>query len=449
MPRLLTPLLLALALIPPACAPHPTAKTPDISPEAPKTPGPTPGSTPTPSPTAKGRERKNLIELTPRAAARVKEIVATGQKDGALPAGLLYLRVRVADGGQTKLDLDPDTNPADDLFGESRGVMIVVDRRSATSIQAGTRVDFLEGPGESGFKISVPLPALGAPDAGLKLAEARRGFKTNQTPRAEAGEAPPQPPAHLFRLVKYDSPVGKLAAYLTPDPKDGKKRPAIIWITGGDCNSIDQGCWKEAPASNDQSAAAYRKAGVVMMFPSLRGGNDNPGAKESFLGEADDILAALDYLQKQPHVDPNRVYLGGHSTGGTMALLVSESTDRFRAVFSFGPVENILGYGRTYCPFGPAEVQELRLRAPGLWLHSIRSPTFVIEGASGGNADSLRAMADVSKNAKVQFFEVKGANHFSVLAPVNRLLAQKILADSGPECNITLTQQETARLFGK
>jgi hypothetical protein len=25
------------------------------------------------------------------------------------------------------------------------------------------------------------------------------------------------------------------------------------------------------------SAAAYRNAGIVMMFPSLRGGNENPG----------------------------------------------------------------------------------------------------------------------------------------------------------------------------
>ena len=41
-----------------------------------------------------------------------------------------------------------------------------------------------------------------------------------------------------------------------------------------------------------------------MMFPSLRGGNDNPGAKEGFLGEVDDVIAAADFLAKQPYVDP-------------------------------------------------------------------------------------------------------------------------------------------------
>jgi hypothetical protein len=71
--------------------------------------------------------------------------------------------------------------------------------------------------------------------------------------------------------VKYESPVGKLSAYLTPDPKDGKMHPAIIWITGGDCNTIDE-VWRDMPADNDQTASVYRKAGIVMMYPSLRGG---------------------------------------------------------------------------------------------------------------------------------------------------------------------------------
>src|SRR5205807_8703685 len=121
---------------------------------------------------------------------------------------------------------------------------------------------------------------------------ARQGFQTKLTPRPAAKNSVPDPPPHLFRTVRYDAPAGKLAAYLTPRPKDGKKHPAILWITGGDCNSIDEGCWTQGPPSNDQSASAFRKAGILMMFPSLRGGNDNPGVKESFLGEVEDVLAS-------------------------------------------------------------------------------------------------------------------------------------------------------------
>src|SRR5262245_60037583 len=149
-------------------------------------------------------------------------------------------------------------------------------------------------------------------DPSVSLPDARRGFQTKLVSRGANRKPTPEPPANLFRLVRYDAAPGNMAAYLSPDPKDGQRHPAIVWITGGDCNSIDDGCWKEGPPQNDQSAYAFRKAGIVMMFPSLRGGNDNPGSKEGFLGEVDDVIAAADYLAKRPFVDPSRIYLGGH-----------------------------------------------------------------------------------------------------------------------------------------
>src|SRR5436305_14755455 len=109
-----------------------------------------------------------------------------------------------------------------------------------------------------------------------------------------------------------------------------------------------------------------------MMFPSLRGGNDNPGQKEGFLGEVDDVLAARDFLEKQPYVDPKRIYLGGHSTGGTLALLVAECSDRFRAVFAFGPIDDVAGYGRNsvFLPFDLSDPREINVRSPIYWLDS-------------------------------------------------------------------------------
>src|SRR6516162_7274337 len=211
----------------------------------------------------------------------------------------------------------------------------------------------------------------------IPLTEARKGFQTKLVQRGSEKTPVRNPPPHLFRTVRYDAPVGKLPAYLTPDPKDGKKHQAIIWITGGDCNSIDEGCWKEGPPANDQSASAFRKAGIVMMFPSLRGGNTNPGSKEGFLGEVDDVLAAATYLARQSYVDPGRIYLGGHSTGGTLVLLTAECSARFRAVFSFGPVDDVLGYGPRFNPFVLSDRKESQLRAPVRWLHSIRAPVFV------------------------------------------------------------------------
>ena len=285
-------------------------------------------------------------------------------------------------------------------------------------------------------------------DEQVSLPTARRNFKT-MLRRQEAAQDPvPQPPNALFRTVYYESSVGELAAYLSPPASDSQKHPAIIWIFGGFGNGIGETAWEEAPLENDQSASAFRKAGIVMMYPSLRGGNDNPGFKEGFFGEVDDVLAAVDYLAQQDFVDPKRIYLGGHSTGGTLALLVAASTDRFRAVFSFGPVEDVGVYGDQYLPFDTSHQRELELRSPLRWLHSIQSPVFVFEGAEQpGNLDSLQILANASRNPEIHFYPVKRADHFSVLAPATQLVADKILRDDGPNPNITFTQAELNTLF--
>ena len=281
------------------------------------------------------------------------------------------------------------------------------------------------------------------------LSEARRGFQTKVIRNDPSADPLPAPPAGVFRIVRYEAPPGKLAAYLSPDPKDGKKHPAIIWITGGDCNSVDDSIWHKAPAANDQTASAYREAGIPMMFPALRGGNDNPGVREGFFGEVDDVLAAAAFLAQQEFVDPQRIYLGGHSTGGTLVLLAAASSERFRAVFSFGPAHDVAGYGPEYRPFDSSNPRELELRSPGRWLHSMQVPVFVFEGTVQGNLDSLQAMARSSQNPKLHFHPVKGANHFSVLAPTNRLIAQKILRDDGPTANLAFTEEELGKPFGR
>ena len=185
------------------------------------------------------------------------------------------------------------------------------------------------------------------------------------------------------------------------------------------------------------------------MMPSLRGGNDNPGRREGFLGEVDDVLAAVDYVAALPYVDPTRVYLGGHSTGGTLAMLVAESSDRFRAVFSFGPVADVRGYPPQFIHHDKSQPRESELRSPGFWLSSVKSPLFVLEGMSGGNGQDLLAMKAKSKNPLIRFLPVPGLDHFSILAPANERIAAKILADNGPTTAITFTDAELTAIGGR
>ena len=281
---------------------------------------------------------------------------------------------------------------------------------------------------------------------GKTLVQARTGASTRLIRQTRDGTAPPTPPEGVFDLIHYPAPPGPLSAYLTPRPAAPGRHPAIVWMTGGDSNTIGD-IWTPQPPENDQSAAAYREAGIVMMFPSLRGGNDNPGIREAFYGEIQDILAAADYLATLDYVDPQRIYLGGHSTGGTLVLLVAETDPRFRATFAFGPVHDVSVYGPDMLPVAMDDAREIRLRSPGDWLSSIRSPVYVFEGDHDANTDALEQMRSDNRNPQVAFFVVPRADHFSALAPVNALIARKILSDTGNGSPLRIGQEELADLI--
>ncbi len=281
------------------------------------------------------------------------------------------------------------------------------------------------------------VPGISAsPPKDQTLLAARRGFVTNLV-RSGEFYGPPDipPPGSGFELIEYQSAVGPLAAYVTTDPSDGGRHPAIVWITGGDNNSVGD-VWSPSSRRNDQSASAFRKAGIVMMFPSQRGGNDNPGKREGFYGEVDDILAATEHLARLPYVDPELIYLGGHSTGGTMVMLVAACSDRYRAVFSLGPVAGAAQYGGQFVYCNHQDEQEMRLRSPLMWMHCVKSPMYVFEGAENGNWSAIQMMVDVNDNSQIQFFKVPGHDHFTVIAPLAEQLAQGIVTGK-----LAITQQ--------
>lgn len=279
--------------------------------------------------------------------------------------------------------------------------------------QAGTEVEQAGAPTTSG-------------DVQTTLAEARKGVAAGVTTQINQEEPAETPPADVMKLVRYPSNGQEITGYLSVKPDDGKKHPAIIWISGGDLSIGD--FWSPQPAENDQSAAAFREKGMAVFYPSMRGLNGNAGNIEGFYGELDDIVAATEWLKQQPYVDPDRIYLGGHSTGGTMVLLASEYADKWAGVFSFGPVTDPTVYGDVApVPIDSADKEGVRLRAPVNWLASIKKPTFVIEGDGQGNIDELNTLRRASKNPQVSFIAAGGCDHFSVLRPASVIIADAIM----------------------
>jgi acetyl esterase/lipase len=280
---------------------------------------------------------------------------------------------------------------------------------------------------------AIASPALAQTNQTLRQARAVHGPEITVQLRQKA--KPPKPPVKSgLRLVSYPGPLGKISGYLTNDPGDGKKHPAIIWISGGDTAIGD--FWSPQPRSNDQSAAAFREAGVVVFYPSVRGLNGNPGKIEGFFGELDDLVAATKWLKQQPWVDPDQVYLGGHSSGGTMVLLAAEYADEWKSVFAFGAVHDPRGYGPGLwgaLPYNVHNQTASRLRAPAYWLSSISVPTQVVEGEIQGNVGSLDIMRTANRNPLVHFTLAKGCTHFSVLRPASEKIADAIVKGSVPD----------------
>lgn len=279
------------------------------------------------------------------------------------------------------------------------------------------------------------------PQTGKTLLEKRGDFKTSLTEEVRDEEKLPEPPEDApFTLVQYPTSIGKMSAYVTKPDEDAGKVPAIVWITGG--FPIAGGgdmLWERTSIDNEQSARIFRINDMMMMFPSVRGTAGNPGFQENFYGEINDIIDAGKFLAKHPNVDPNRLYLGGHSTGGTAVLLVAASTSLFKGVISLGPTDT--DYGEDDVPY-KVTAKESFLRHPINHLSSIRVPTWIVEGA-GGNRESLVALAKADKNPMVRLAAVRHADHFDCIHPVNEVFAEVLM-----ESTEAFAKLDTRRLSG-
>ena len=286
--------------------------------------------------------------------------------------------------------------------------------------------------------------------AGAALAgpvEDRAAFNTNLVrPGIEPEEQLADPPADSG-VVKttYDTELGPMNAYATPVREDGRRRPALIWVEGG-FGGI--GAWTVDPDNaereNDQTVTAYLQAGgngekLVVFAPTFRGTAGNPGRYEMFLGEADDLVAAVAHVAARPDVDPRQIYVGGHSTGGTVALLSAALTDKVAGVLSVGGAPDIVsvtrqgGYG--YEPFDTGDLAESRMRSPATYAAAVNVPVLYVEGRDDDVSvenypSAARRMAAGVRGEQMKVAIVPGHNHFTVLRPLHELTARLLASDA-------------------
>jgi dienelactone hydrolase len=207
---------------------------------------------------------------------------------------------------------------------------------------------------------------------GDDLAAARRAFRPKLV---YEGEAPQDyentaPPAGVS-LVQYASGDLQLNAWLSDDPGDGKKRPAVVYLHGG---------WAFGGTDWDD-ASPFVGAGFVLMMPMLRAENGNPGSFEHQYGEVDDAVAAGKHVAELPYVDANQVFVAGHSAGAVLAVLVAMVPSNYKAAAALSGALNYEGFidsgWGNEMPFDLSNSEERRLRNPMAFVGSLRVPVYL------------------------------------------------------------------------
>jgi dipeptidyl aminopeptidase/acylaminoacyl peptidase len=170
----------------------------------------------------------------------------------------------------------------------------------------------------------------------------------------------------------------ELRAWLHRPDGANNRRPALLFLHGG--YAFEPGDWA--------AAQAYRDAGFVVMTPMLRGENGQPGSFSMFYDEVDDVLAAAAYLRHLPGVDSHRIFVAGHSVGGTMTLLAALSSRYFRAAAAFSGSPDQVLYVRLApgakerAPFDYHIERELVMRSPLAFAAYFKCPVRIYYGSS-------------------------------------------------------------------
>ncbi len=202
------------------------------------------------------------------------------------------------------------------------------------------------------------------------LAAARAKFTTKLTKRGPAPQdwQPTKPPPGV-RVVEYQSGDLKLKGWLSADPGDGQRHPAVVFLHGG--WSFDLEDW--------ENAAPFAEAGFVLFTPMLRAENGNPGVYEAFYGEVDDAIAAGRYVAGLPFVDPDKVFVAGHSVGAVLTVLAAMMPSPYKSAAALDGFLDMEAWVEDaqdpkLVVFDPDNEEEVRLRNPLEFVPSLRIP---------------------------------------------------------------------------
>ena len=276
--------------------------------------------------------------------------------------------------------------------------------------------------------------------------EARQGIQPASVARPWGDPSPaPPPPRSVFRRIRYDAPLGRNVAYVTPDPKDGARHPAVLWAHGG-FGGIDSWFWE--PASHQQRPVGGRvsaRRGSCSWCPrgaprTTTPGNSNSSSEKSTTcsprattwprlptsTQTESTLRVTARAEPSPCWRPHRPMRSGPPSASAGAPSMVD-----------------VRYGED--PYGLDDREQVALRSAILFTPAIQQPTFYFEGAEQGDyLDDARAMQSIAEARDIPFrmWAVDGHDHFTILAPLTTGIAATIVADTDGSRPFELSDDE-------
>ena len=253
-------------------------------------------------------------------------------------------------------------------------------------------------------------PALAATD----YSAAKMAFSSRPLPFPN-----PQPDRPVMMVpgaerITYQSTGLSLSAFVSPVSAGKHDRPAVLFLHGG--FAFGQDDWEQVQP--------FREAGFVVMTPILRSENGQPGQFSLFYNEVEDVLSAAEALKNRPDVDPSRIFVAGHSVGGTLTMLAALASPIFHGAASFSGSPDQKSWIRLSQTFPPIlSDDECAIRSPQTFPASLKCSIRMFFGSQEdffrqSNSDFAKAIK--SKGGNAEAIEVRG-DHSSAVPEEMRL----------------------------
>ena len=147
------------------------------------------------------------------------------------------------------------------------------------------------------------------------------------------------------QIIKWKSFDGKeISGYIIRPQNKSEKTPVLIFIHGGP-TVLDR------PGFNAQDIRLSSKLGLTIIHTNIRGSTGfgkefiDADNKEKRGDAVKDIQSLLDWIEDQPDLDSNKIFLRGESYGGFVALSTAlQEPERIKGVIAEYPLISIRNY---------------------------------------------------------------------------------------------------------